>query len=197
MAGCWLLVWTKETLYWVEKPTVTTEKVDFGRGKRLHNATGPALRCDVENLYFWHGVMVPAFVVLRPEWITLKHIETETNAEVRRVMIDRYGSKRYLADSMATVVQELPADHPIIGLRTAKLLRKEVPNDEPIMMVDLLNSTPEPDGSVKRYLLRVDPNAYDGAASRDCLAAVASTWRMPDGSLAFKSPQDYSPVFES
>jgi hypothetical protein len=64
-------------------------------------------------------------------------------------------------------------------------------------MVDVLNSTPEPDGTVKRYQLRVDPNAYDGEASRDCLAAVASTWRMPDGSLAFKRPQDYAPVFES
>jgi hypothetical protein len=26
---------------------------------------------------------------------------------------------------------------------------------------------------------------------------VASTWRMPDGALAFKRPQDYQPVFES
>jgi hypothetical protein len=72
-----------------------------------------------------------------------------------------------------------------------------VPGVEPIIMVDLLNSTPEPDGSVKRYLLRVDPNAYGGEASRDCLAAVASTWRMPDGALAFKRPSDYSPIFES
>lgn len=39
----------------------------------------------VENLYFWHGVLVPAFVVVKPEWITVQHIETESNAEVRRV----------------------------------------------------------------------------------------------------------------
>ena len=195
VAGAWLLVWTKDTLYWVEKPIVTVELIE-GR-KRLHNANGPALRCDVENLYFWHGVLVPAFVITRPEWITLKHIDSETNAEVRRVMIDRYGPKRYLTDSGATVIQELPADHPIVGLRTARLLRKEVPDDEPIIMVDVLNSTPEPDGSVKRYHLRVDPAAYDGAAATDCLAAVASTWRNPDGSLTFKRPADYAPMFES
>ena len=196
VAGAWLLVWTKNTLYWVEKPEVATELVGGGR-KRLHNAEGPALRCDVENLYFWHGVLVPAFVVVRPEWITLKHIENELNAEVRRIMIDRYGPKKYLEDSGATVIQECASDHYLIGLRSARLLRKEVPDDEPIVMVDLLNYTPEPDGSTKRYLLRVDPNAYSGDASKDCLAAVASTWRNQDGSLAFKRPQDYAPVFES
>ncbi len=40
---------------------------------------------------------------------------------------------------------------------TGKLLSKEVPGDEPIVMVELLNSTPEPDGSVKVYHLRVPP----------------------------------------
>ena len=112
-------------------------------------------------------------------------------------MIGRYGPKKYLEDSGATVIQECASDHYLIGLRSARLLRKEVPDDEPIVMVDLLNSTPEPDGSTKRYLLRVDPNAYNGEASKDCLAAVASTWRNQDGSLAFKRPQDYAPVFES
>lgn len=112
-------------------------------------------------------------------------------------MITRYGSARYLKDSGATIVHELPDDHPIKGLRTARLLAKEVPGDETIVMIDLLNSTPEPDGSTKRYQLRVDPNAYGGEASRDAHAAAASTWRAPDGSLAFKKPADYTPAFES
>jgi hypothetical protein len=51
-------------------------------------------------------------------------------------------------------------------------LRKEVPDDEPIVMVDLLNSTPEPDGTIEALLmLRVHPQAYGGA----CLA------RLPGG----------------
>jgi hypothetical protein len=152
---------------------------------------------DGWGVYAIHGVRVTQQIVEAPETLTVHQIERETNAEVRRVMIDRFGPKRYLEQSGAKVVQELPADHYLVGLRTARLLRKEVPDDEPIVMIDLLNSTAEPDGSVKRYLLRVDPNAYDGAASSDCLAAVASTWRMPDGALAFKRPQDYAPVFES
>jgi len=116
---------------------------------------------------------------------------------VRRVLIERYGSARYLKDSGAHVAQELPDDFELKGLRSARLLVKEVPGDEKIVMIDLLNSTPEPDGTTKRYQLRVDPNAYDGMASRSCHAAAASTWRMADGSLAFKKHTDYRPSFES
>jgi hypothetical protein len=94
-------------------------------------------------------------------------------------------------------VQELPADHPIKGLRSAKLLRKQVPDDEPIVYVDLLNSTPEPDGTTKRYMLRVDPNAYAGDAQTNIQAAAASTWRNADGSLAYRNWRDYAPAAES
>jgi hypothetical protein len=148
-------------------------------------------------VYSIHGTRVTQQIVEAPETITIHQIEKETNAEVRRVMIDRFGAKRYMEESGARVVQELPADHYLIGLRTARLLHKAVPGDEDIVMIDLLNSTPEPDGTTKRYLLRVQPDAYDGEASRDCLAAVASTWRLPGGKLAFKDYRQYAPVFES
>ncbi len=165
---------------------------------RLHSNFRAAIEWpDGWGPYVIHGVRVTRQIVVAPETLTIAQIESEQNAEVRRIMIDRFGPKRYLEESGAQVVQELPENHHLIGLRTARLLRKEVPGDETIVMVDLLNSTPEPDRSVKRYLLRVDPNAYEGLASRDCLAAVASTWRRADGSLAFKRPQDYAPVFES
>jgi hypothetical protein len=168
---------------------------------RPHCEDGPSHEWrDGWRLYHWHGVRLDGAninIVEAPETITVAQIDSETNAEVRRVMIDRYGPKRYLADSGAAVVHELGADHPIVGLRTARLLRKEVPDDEPIILVDLLNSTPEPDGSVKRYTLRVDPAAYKGNAATNVHAAAASTWRMPDGTLAFKRYQDYAPCFES
>jgi len=165
---------------------------------RPHSDVGPSHRWrDGWSLYHIHGVRVPAHVVLAPQTITVIEIEAEKNSEVRRVMIDRYGPARFVKDSGAQVVHSLPADFAMVGLRDAKLLRKEVPNDEAIVYVDLLNSTPEPDGTTKRYMLRVDPNAYDGLASRDCLAAAASTWRNRDGSLVFKAPTDYHPVFES
>jgi len=146
LSGAWILYWTDETLYWVAKPTVHTEIVN-GR-KRLHRSDGPTLECDIENLYFWHGVMVPAFVVVKPEWITIKHIETEENAEVRRVMIERYGPARFLVDSGAKQIAK--DDY-------GALYRKEVLGDEPIVMVKVVNSTAEPDGSFKDYWIRVPP----------------------------------------
>lgn len=195
IAGCWLLHWTDDTLYWAAKPIVHVER---GNGiRRLHNEHYAALESDVENVYFWHGVMVPAFVVVKPEWITVKHIETEDNAEVRRVMIQRYGTARYLKDSGAQCVHELPDNYYVRGLQGAKLFRKPRQDDSDIIMIQVKNSTPEPDGSIKEYMLRIQPDAYNGEASRDCHAAMASTWRKRDGSLYFLHPQDYRPGFES
>ncbi|MCW1959774.1 MAG: hypothetical protein KIH64_014765, partial [Mycobacterium sp.] len=168
---------------------------------RPHCADGPSHRWrDGWSQYHWHGMRIPEdreYIIHSPERITVQAIDAERNAEIRRVMIDRYGPARYVTDSGAIVVHEMPADHKLTGLRTARLLRKDVPDDEPIIYVDVLNSTPEPDGTVKRYMLRVDPNAYSGEASRNCHAAAASTWRNADGSLAYKRWQDYKPAAES
>jgi hypothetical protein len=202
-SACW---WYphKDFIMVCERPrSIHRELVDANRPRgwgshRLHNTTGPAVSWnDGWGVYSIHGVRVTQQIVEAPETLTVHQIEAETNAEVRRVMIDRYGAARYLRDSGATIVHELPADHPIVGLRTARLLRKEIQGDETIVMIDLLNSTAEPDGSVKRYQLRVQPDAYDGQASTDCQAAAASTWRLPGGALVFAKPSDYFPQFES
>jgi hypothetical protein len=134
-----LLHWTDDTLYWVAKPAVHVEQA--GAARRLHNDKGAAVESDVENLYFWHGVMVPSYAVTHPEWITVDEIEHETNAEVRRVLIERYGQQRYLLDAGA---KEIHRD------RFGVLYSKEIDGDEPLVMVRVLNSTPEPDGSLTR-----------------------------------------------
>jgi hypothetical protein len=190
-----------------ERPTVICREVarqGVSRGwgsHRLHCESGPAVAWpDGWGVYSVHGVRIPfaqRHVVEHPHTIAASEIESERNAEVRRVMIDRYGPARYVTDSGSIVVQELSKDHELIGLRTGRLLRKEVPDDEPIIYVDLLNSTPEPDGTVKRYMLRVDPNAYGGEASRSVHAAAASTWRNGDGSLAYGDWREYAPGAES
>lgn len=159
---------------------------------RLHNENGAAVKFGRDgresrsNVYAVHGVRVPKLVIDRNYGV--KEIESENNAEVRRVMIDLYGQSKYLLDSGAEVV-----DSDDFGT----LYRKEIPGDEPLMMVKVVNSTMEPDGSFKDYFLRVDPNAYGGLKS--ARAAVASTWRNNDTerSLLFKSPDDYDPDIET
>ena len=165
---------------------------------RLHSHDRLAIGySDGWGIHASHGLRVPEYIIERPYEITIEKIYAEQNAEIRRVMIERYGMTRYIHDSGADVVDSRPENFFLKGLRGARLLRKEQVNDEPIVMIAVKNSTPEPDGSIKDYTLRVDPNAYGGLAGTDCLAAIASTWRNEDGSLVFTRPQDYRPEVES
>jgi hypothetical protein len=97
-----MLVWTEHVLYWVRKPEVRTETTPAGR--RLHCSDGPACANAIENLYFLHGVLVPSYAVMRPEWITLAEIEAEGNQEVKRTLIEQRGWEWYLNESRAKLV---------------------------------------------------------------------------------------------
>ncbi len=171
--GAWILYWTDDTLFWVAKPTLHKDPAPGTR--RLHHETSAALESDVENLFFWHGVLVPEYIVVRPDSITVEQIETETNAEVRRVMIERMGQWRYLQESGATLVHT--------DSRGA-LYRKEIPNDEPLVMVKVKNATQEPDGSYKDYFLRVPPTIT--------MAAQAVAW-----TFGFSKVEEYAPSIET
>jgi hypothetical protein len=119
---------------------------------RLHSLGGPAVMYpDGWKIYAVHGVRIPlekAHIIEKPETITHEEIDAEGNAEVRRVMLDRFGTARYL---QATNTKPVHTDD------FGTLYRREVPGDEPIVMVKVVNSTPEPDGSRKDYWLRVPP----------------------------------------
>ena len=144
---------------------------------RLHREDGPALQYpDGWGIWAWHGVRVPQDVIERPETITVEQIEHERNAEARRVLITRYGQDRYLRDSGA---QQLHRDD------WGALWRKELAGDEPLVMVQVTNSTAEPDGTYKDYFLRVQPELRplrdDGLGEPQeltALNAVASTFGM-------------------
>jgi hypothetical protein len=57
--------------------------------------------------------------------------------------------------------------------RYGTLWRRDIADDEPIVMIGVVNSTPEPDGRFKRYWLRMPP---DMTMARE---AVAWTFDMP------------------
>jgi hypothetical protein len=170
---------------------------------QLHHALGPAMSWpDGFRIHADHGRVVPGWVIESPQSITVAAIEAQSNAEVRRVMLERYGWARYIRDCGALVVDEVPEDHPTAGLRGARLLRKELPGEpEPLVYLEMVNSTPEPDGTCRRYLERIDPKAYDGDAGRLCHAAMASRWHHRDEQgelrLTFVRWQDYVPTAES
>jgi len=72
---------------------------------RPHCATGPFCQWrDGSSLYSFHGVRVAARIIEHPETITAKEALAEKNAEVRRVMIERMGMERFIAESGAELI---------------------------------------------------------------------------------------------
>jgi len=115
---------------------------------RLHCENGPALEYrDGYKVYCWHGLRVKEELIEKP--IMLEQIDNEQNAEIRRIMLERYGTTKYILDSKL---------EPIAEDSYGKLYKKEVKQDEAIVMVPVHNSTPEPDGTIKEYWLRVQPD---------------------------------------
>jgi hypothetical protein len=187
----WVLPHAK--LCWVSERHHMLSRNDRGR---LHSLSGPAIAYpDGWKIYAVNGVRVPEFIVERPHEITLKHIQDEQNAEVRRVIVERYGTSRYLLDAGARIIH---AD------TYGTLYRMEQHGDEPIVMVKVVNATPEPcakcggllttERSVrscqcgepsrfKDYFLRVPPDMTNAQE------AIAWTFNL--------EPEEYHPMFES
>jgi hypothetical protein len=118
------------------------DRMNLDAEMRAHCEDGPSNRWrDGYAMYHWHGVRAPSLLIEHPELITVDQITNETNAELRRVYIERYGTARYLIDAGA---REVHKD------RFGILYIKDEPDDEPIAMVRVLNSTPEPEGSLTR-----------------------------------------------
>lgn len=170
LAGAWFLYWTDDTLYWIAKPTVHVETVSGAQRRRLHCDNGPAVESDAENLYFLHGVLVPAFVVLHPEWITALHVIDERNAEVRRIMLERMGHERFLRQSDAK---------PIHQDSTGVLYNIQMDDDETLALIEVENSTAEPDGTFKHYILRVPPHLTTAKAAVAWTFALESSTYQP------------------
>ena len=141
----------------------------------------------------------PAYrVVMQPETITVLEIEDQNNLEVQRVMIDLYGMERYLKDSGAVTVD---TDCDQYG-RERILYAKPRKRGDPLMMVKVVNSTPEPDGVHKIYFLRVNHECrplfinhetgetwHGDPQALTCHNAVASTFG--------KYGHEYNPILET
>jgi hypothetical protein len=128
-----------------ERPTSLT--VD--EQNRPHNATGPFCRWrDGASLYAIHGVRVPAWLIEEPERLTIAAIESEQNAEVKRVMIERHGLARYVRDAQFAVIDE---DKDPLGLPRRLLQR------DGMLVVHLINSTLDADGTRREYFVPCEP----------------------------------------
>jgi len=122
----------------------------------------------------WRGVPVSERVAFRPETITVAEILGERNAELRRVLLERFGFERFMPEAGATVVDR---DRDAGGERL--LLRLPLEGDEDLVCVSVACPS-----TGRRYLLRVPP------AMKTCRQAVAWT-------AGFDDPKLYAPLAET
>ncbi len=180
---------------------------------RVHNEVGPSVEFrNGTKLYHLAGIPVTKKVVMEPEKLTTMEVLREKNLEVRRIMLARYGGMPRLAKDMgakvidigprgtlysldisngvklpngenmqpATVAQLFtPGGNPERNWEVVRLRAK----DHIIKFVEVDNSTAEPDGSVKKYLLRVPPE------TKTVQEGVARGFN--------RSPKNYNPTKES
>ncbi|WP_432122266.1 DUF6745 domain-containing protein [Streptomyces sp. S1] len=152
-AGWW---WPYENVAVVCERPVELHRDEAGR---LDRGDGPALAYpDGFALHAWRGMTVSAAFLAGLADLTPERIRAEENAELRRVMLEHYGYDRYLAASGAR------HEH---RDETGALWRIELADDEDVVTVEVVNSTPEPDGTHRTYWLRVPPTtrtAREGVA---------------------------------
>lgn len=177
--NCFWIYPFKGICFVCDRPTVLWQD----ERRHLHNDNGPAYAfSDGWEEYYIHGVHVPSWLIEQPQDLVAQKIDEEEDAEVRRVMMERYTVARYMRESNAVLVSED---------RFGKLWRKLVANDEPVQMVEVRNATPEPDGTYKTYWLRVNPEV------KTAHEAVASTWVDENNQPIFENYRDYQPMLES
>ncbi|MET9918257.1 DUF6745 domain-containing protein [Streptomyces sp. NPDC059605] len=165
-AGWW---WPYERAVVISERPQALHRDEAGR---LDRGDGPALAyADGFALHAWRGMPVPAEFLDELNALTPKRIREEENAELRRVMLEFYGYDRYLSESGA---------EPVHRDETGVLWRIALAGDEDVVMVEVVNSTPEPDGTHRVYWLRVPPG------TRTAKAGVA--WTFGVGS------EEYAPL---
>ncbi len=122
----------------------------------------------------WNGVRIDQRIAFAPETISADEVLKERNVEKRRVMMERMGVERFVAEVDADVLHE---DTDPGGQR--QLLRVVVDEDEPLVVLGC--SCPS---TARRYLLRVPPTM------KTCHQAAAWIAGFDDATL-------YAPLMET
>lgn len=120
------------------------------------------------------NVLVDQRIVFHPETISADEVLAESNAEVRRVMLDSMGYDAFLNKAQAEILDQ---DFDAGGQR--QLLRVSLPRDEALVCMAVKCPS-----TGCRYMLRVPP------ATQSCRQAAA--WI-----AGYDDPDDYAPLAET
>ena len=113
----------------------------------LHSASGPALQYpDGWTLYAWKGVGLQSLPIENREQISYRYVAAQRSAAVRRCLIEIVTPERFV--HMAKAKRDSEDD-------TGVLWRAVFGDGDVWSAVEVVNGTPEPDGSYKHYFLHV------------------------------------------
>ena len=149
LAGLWQIAknasWIipHEDACWLsERP----DRLELDANGRLHCANGPALNYqDGWSAYAWKGVIVPAWIIRRPEMINVRNIGTAIDPQVRRCMIEILTPARFIVEGGACRVSQ----------DESGVLWRQRWRWEAWACVEVVNGSPEPDGTFRHYFLQV------------------------------------------
>lgn len=91
-------------VYICEKPLVVKTHID--NNNQPHNVEGPAVAWSDLNIWCIEGNLVDEQIVMRPETQTTDQILNESNLEIRRIRIERFGWDRFLAEINAECIDK-------------------------------------------------------------------------------------------
>jgi phage baseplate assembly protein W len=127
-----------------------------------------------DGINCYKGVVLPHDVWGKD--IEISYIEKQKNAEVKRALIEIYGIGKYIVDSgMETIDSFIDRDKNPVNLYMTKEMQFPI--------IEMTNSTAEPDGTFKKYFLT------STIKTKSALAAIAS--------LAGTDEKNYIPIIES
>lgn len=117
-----------------------TAEIWFQNGKRH----GVCQDVFGSKCYYYEGALVPPKYFTRPEDLTLQEILDNPNTEVKRVGLKIYGLDRVEEDKAYKLIDEDAAGQTLFKIGD-------------FMYIKVINGTPEPDGTYKKYFLCVPP----------------------------------------
>jgi hypothetical protein len=176
LEGCGAFYIAEKMAFLTERPIRLSVK---GERRSLHNLDGPAIVWpDGSCLYCVEGTSVTREFIEGLGNSTLNDIWKEHNVEMRSAMISKANWEKIIANNNVKLIHQDDYGKLWDATKPSRSLADEVIN-----FIEVVNSTPESDGSFKNYFLRVPPGM------KTAKEAVAWTFG--------KQTNEYDPEFES